>query len=147
MALVVGQSPPMNSLLSRLQPYPFERLRALTDQYPDTMMVGEIGDDDGLARVAEYTRGGDKLHMAYCFDLLGEPHSAPYLHGVFTRFNEVVGTGWPCWAITNHDIPRVATRWGGANPPMGLLRAAAALQLSLRAAVERGLFLVPKVIE
>jgi alpha-glucosidase len=51
---------------------------------------------------------------------------------VFTRFNAVVGTGWPCWAITNHDIPRVATRWGGANPPMGLLRVAAALQLSLR---------------
>jgi alpha-glucosidase len=109
-----------------------QRLRALLDQYPDTTMVGEIGDDDGLARVAEYTGGGDKLHMAYCFDLLGEPHSAPYLHGVFTRFNEVVGSGWPCWALTNHDIPRVATRWGGATPAPGLLRLAAALQLSLR---------------
>ena len=109
-----------------------QRLRALIDAYPDTTMVGEIGDDDGLARVAEYTSGGDKLHMAYCFDLLGEPHSAPFLHGVFTRFNQVVGSGWPCWALTNHDIPRVATRWGGAHPPPGLLRAAAALQLSLR---------------
>ena len=109
-----------------------QRLRALVDSYPDTTMVGEIGDDDGLARVAEYTGGGDKLHMAYCFDLLGEPHSAPYLHGVFTRFNEVVGSGWPCWALTNHDIPRVATRWGGKSPAPGLLRLAAALQLSLR---------------
>jgi alpha-glucosidase len=109
-----------------------QRLRALLDAYPDTTMVGEIGDDDGLARVAEYTGGGDKLHMAYCFDLLGTPHDAPYLHQVFTRFAQVVGSGWPCWAITNHDIPRVATRWGGANPPAGLLRAAAALQLSLR---------------
>ena len=109
-----------------------KRLRALVDAYPDTTMVGEIGDDDGLARVAEYTGGGDKLHMAYCFDLLGEPHSASFLHGVFTRFNEVVGSGWPCWALTNHDISRVATRWGGANPAPGLLRLAAALQLSLR---------------
>ena len=109
-----------------------QKLRALLDTVPDTTMVGEIGDDDGLARVAEYTSGGDKLHMAYCFDLLGEPHDAPYLHRVFTRFNEVVGSGWPCWAITNHDIPRVATRWGGANPPMGLIKLAAALQLSLR---------------
>ncbi len=109
-----------------------QRLRAMLDQYPDTTMVGEIGDDDGLARVAEYTAGGDKLHMAYCFDLLGTPHDAPYLHKVFSRFAEVVGSGWPCWAITNHDIPRVATRWGGTNPPPGLLRAAAALQLSLR---------------
>ncbi|MEX8520534.1 MAG: alpha-glucosidase family protein [Leptothrix sp. (in: b-proteobacteria)] len=116
-----------------------QRLRALVDQYPDTTMVGEIGDDDGLARVAEYTSAGPDglpmLHMAYCFDLLGEPHGATYLHGVFTRFNQVVGDGWPCWAITNHDIPRVATRWGGrygAASRAGLLRLAAALQLSLR---------------
>jgi alpha-glucosidase len=116
-----------------------QRLRALLDQYPDTTMVGEIGDDDGLARVAEYTSGGPdgqgRLHMAYCFDLLGTPHDAPYLHGVLNRFAQVVGSGWPCWAITNHDIPRVATRWGGAHPPAGLLRAAAALQLSLRGSV------------
>ncbi len=113
-----------------------QRLRALVDQYPDTTMVGEIGDDDGLARVAQYTAPGPDglpmLHMAYCFDLLGEPHGASYLHGVFTRFNRIVGQGWPCWAITNHDIPRVATRWGGAKAPVGLLKAAAALQLSLR---------------
>jgi alpha-glucosidase len=113
-----------------------QRLRALVDQYPDTTMVGEIGDDDGLARVAEYTSAGPqgqpRLHMAYCFDLLGQPHDAPYLHGVFSRFAQVVGSGWPCWAISNHDIPRVASRWGGAQAPGGLLRAAAALQLSLR---------------
>ena len=41
-----------------------QRLRALLDQYPDTTMVGEVGDDDGLALVAQYTQGGDKLHMA-----------------------------------------------------------------------------------
>jgi len=109
-----------------------QRLRALIDEHPDTTMVGEIGDDDGLARVAEYTSGGDKLHMAYCFDLLGEAHDATFLHRVLTRFLQVVGSGWPCWALTNHDIPRVATRWGGAHPPAGLLRVAAALQLSLR---------------
>ncbi len=40
------------------------RLRALLDEYPHTTMVGEIGDDDGLGRMAEYTSGGDKLHMA-----------------------------------------------------------------------------------
>ena len=66
---------------SRPENLPFlQRLRALLDQYPDTTMVGEIGDDDGLARVAEYTAGGDKLHMAYCFDLLGPHHDAPFLH-------------------------------------------------------------------
>jgi alpha-glucosidase len=108
------------------------RLRDLLDQYPDTTMVGEIGDDDGLARMAEYTSGGDKLHMAYCFDLLGSQHSAPYLHGLFARFLDIVGDGWPCWALSNHDCVRLATRWGGAQPDERLLRLAAALQLSLR---------------
>jgi len=108
------------------------RLRALLDQYPNTTMVGEIGDDDGLARVAEYTSGGDKLHMAYCFDLLGTAHSAPHLHAVMKRFGEVAGSGWPSWALSNHDVVRLATRWGEANPAPGLLRVAAALQMSLR---------------
>ena len=112
-----------------------QRLRALLDQYPNTTMVGEIGDDDGLARVAEYTQGGDKLHMAYCFDLLGEAHSAPYLHGVLTRFQTLSQGGWPCWALSNHDVVRVATRWGGKEPSTAKLRLAAALQLSLRGSV------------
>jgi alpha-glucosidase len=108
------------------------RLRATLDQYPNTTMVGEIGDDDGLARVAEYTSGNDKLHMAYCFDLLGTAHSADHLHKVLQRFTEIVGSGWPCWALSNHDVPRLATRWGGATPTPALLRLAVALQISLR---------------
>jgi alpha-glucosidase len=109
-----------------------QRLRQLVDQYPHTTMVGEIGDDDGLARVAEYTRGGDKLHMAYCFDLLGNSKDAPFLHAVLSRFTEVVGDGWPCWALANHDVPRVGSRWGGAAANQAILRLAAALQMSLR---------------
>ena len=108
------------------------KLRALLDQYPHTTMVGEIGDDDGLARVAEYTSGGDKLHMAYCFDLLGTAHSSNHVHSVIDRFEKVAAGGWPCWALSNHDVVRVATRWGGDHPAGGLLRLAAALQMTLR---------------
>ena len=97
-------------------------------------MVGEIGDDDGLARVAEYTSGGDKLHMAYCFDLLGTAHSAAHFRGFVQRFEEVAPGGWPCWALSNHDVVRVASRWGSADKPAhpDLLRLGAALQMSLR---------------
>jgi alpha-glucosidase len=109
-----------------------QRLRALLDEYPHTTMVGEIGDDDGLARMAEYTSGGDKLHMAYCFDLLGKQCSAPFLHALFTRFLKIVGNGWPCWALSNHDCMRLASRWGGPDPDPRLLRLAAAMQMSLR---------------
>jgi alpha-glucosidase len=107
------------------------KLRALTDQYPNTTMVGEIGADDSLGRMVEYTSGPDKLHMAYSFDLLGPEHSARYLHDVFTRFFALAGdAGWPSWALANHDIMRVATRWGEKHPEV--LANAFAMQLTMR---------------
>jgi alpha-glucosidase len=109
-----------------------QELRALLDRYPHTTMVGEIGDAAGLERMAEYTAGADKLHMAYSFDLLGARHDAPFLHRLLSRFGAIVGDGWPCWALSNHDVTRLATRWGGATPDPRLLRLAAAMQLSLR---------------
>jgi alpha-glucosidase len=109
-----------------------KELRTLLDRYPGSTMVGEIGDDDSLARIAEYTQGGDKLHMAYSFDLFAPKHSAAFLHGLLKKFMAAVGDGWPCWALSNHDVVRVATRWGGAEPDGRLLRLAAAFQMGLR---------------
>ena len=107
-------------------------LRTLVDQYDDTTMLGEIGDEAGMAMVAQYTDGGDKLHKCYCFDLLSAEYGAPHIRRVIDKFESVAGTGWPCWALSNHDCTRLATRWGGALPPPALLRLAPALQLSLR---------------
>ena len=56
--------------------------------------------------------------------LLGERHDAPFVHGVLERFGRIVGSGWPCWALSNHDVTRVATRWGGPEPDPALLRLA-----------------------
>ena len=107
------------------------RLRALLDAYPGTAMVGEIGDDDGLGRMVEYTQGGDKLHMAYSFDLLGTRHDAPFLHAMLDRLLRILGDGWACWSLSNHDVPRLASRWGGTQPDGRLLRQAAVLQMTL----------------
>ena len=111
------------------------RLRALLGEYPGTTSVGEIGDDDTLARIAEYTGGGDKLHMAYGFDLLGPRCDARFLHQVIARFESAVDShGWACWSLSNHDVMRVATRWQppGAVDRGAWLRLIFALQLSLR---------------
>jgi alpha-glucosidase len=108
------------------------RLRELVNAYGDTAIVGEISDEDGPALMGQYTSGGDKLHMAYCFDLLTPAYDAPYLHSLLSRLHEQIGDGWPCWAISNHDCTRVATRWGGANPHPHLLRQVSALLLTLR---------------
>ncbi len=111
------------------------RLRALMNEYPGTTTVGEIGDDDTLARIAEYTGGGDKLHMAYGFDLLGPRCDARFVHRVIERFEAAVdAAGWACWSLSNHDVPRVATRWQlpGMVDRGAWLRLIFALQLSLR---------------
>ncbi|MDX5432280.1 MAG: DUF3459 domain-containing protein [Halomonas sp.] len=88
-----------------------ERLRALLEEYPGTTSVGEVGDDDSLGVMAAYTQGGNRLHMAYSFDLLGERHDPEFLHATLTAMEARIGDGWPCWALGNHDVPRVATRW------------------------------------
>ncbi|MDB5846378.1 MAG: malL [Rhodoferax sp.] len=111
------------------------RLRQLLDAYPDIGTVGEVTDDDALVRIAEYTGGGDKLHMAYSFDLLGPRCDAPFFHGVIDRFETPVVDGWACWAVSNHDVHRVATRWqvgGGAALNAAWQRLVFALQACLR---------------
>jgi len=110
-------------------------LRALMDEYPGTTTVGEIGDDNPLERMAEYTAGGDKLHMAYTFDLLNAPHSPAYIREVIERFQRMAGDAWPCWALSNHDVVRSATRWGADEAPNAYPRVALAMLLSLRGSV------------
>ena len=108
------------------------RLRQLLDQYPGTTTVGEIGDDDGVARMAEYTRGTDHLHMAYSFDLLGADKNADHFRKVVGQFEAQAADGWPSWALSNHDVTRLATRWGGATPDLRMLKTVAAVQMTLR---------------
>ncbi|WP_302139312.1 alpha-glucosidase family protein [Halomonas alkalicola] len=122
--------------LSRPENLGFLReLRALMDEFPGTTTVGEIGDDNPLARMAEYTAGGDKLHMAYTFDLLNAPHSAAYLREVIERFQRLAGDAWPCWATSNHDVVRSATRWGADEDPVAYPKVALAMLFSLRGSV------------
>jgi alpha-glucosidase len=112
-----------------------KELRALMDEFPGTTTVGEIGDDNPLARMAEYTAGGDKLHMAYTFDLLNVPHSAAYIREVIERFQRLAGDAWPCWAISNHDVERSASRWGAGEDPLAYPKVMLAMLFSLRGSV------------
>ena len=107
-------------------------LRELLDQYPGTTSVGEISSDDSLGRMAEYTSGGDKLHMAYTFDLLGSRKDASYIRGVITDIEGRIDDGWPCWALSNHDVERAASRWGKGCDASRFPAVSLAMLLSLR---------------
>lgn len=91
-----------------------KRFRALLDKYPGSTCVGEVGDAQrGLEIMGEYTSGGDKAHMCYAFEFLsGNSLNAARVVEVLNAVDEAAPDGWPCWAFSNHDVPRHVTRWG-----------------------------------
>ena len=90
-----------------------KKFRAVLDEFPAAAAVGEVGDEQrGLQIMADYTSGGDKVHMCYSFDFLGPTIPTPaYVHKVFDDLDEASPDGWPCWAFSNHDVERYASRW------------------------------------
>ena len=111
-----------------------KRLRAVMDEYPATTAVGEVGDAQrGVEIQAEYTSGGDKVHMCYGFDFLSnQPLTGTRVAEVLKHYAEVGPESWACWAFSNHDVVRHASRWNLSEPA---LRLHAALLLSLRGSV------------
>jgi len=109
-----------------------KRLRSLLERYPGTTTVGEVGCDHSLQTMASYTSGGDKLHMAYSFDLLTDQRSADFLRHTVSTIEEALGDGWPCWSIGNHDVARVLSRWGDAGASDAQCLQLMALLLTLR---------------
>ena len=108
-----------------------QRLRVLLDEF-GAVAIGEVGADDALAVMAEYTAGGDKLHMAYSFNLLNEICTAKHIRKQVEDFKARVKDGWASWSIGNHDVPRVTTRWGKNHNPAAFGKLVLAMQLSLK---------------
>lgn len=115
-----------------------KRFRALLDEYPAAAAVGEVGDaEKGLQIVADYTSGGDRLHMCYSFDFLSSTHIKPSdVRDVVTEFEEAAPEGWSCWAFSNHDVVRHASRWADQVVDRNaFLKMVATLILTLRGSV------------
>ncbi len=115
-----------------------ERFRALLDEYPAAAAVGEVGDAQrGLEIVAAYTAGNSRVHMCYAFDFLApEKLTAPKVRSVLETFGREARDGWACWAFSNHDVVRHATRWGaGEADRTAYLKVLSALLMSLRGSV------------
>ncbi len=105
-----------NHLYDKTRPenLPFlRRFRALLDEYGSITSVGEVGESQkGTEVQAEYTAGGDLLHMCYDFDFLSNTFpDGNQVAAVMQKFNRFVSDGWACWAFSNHDVVRFRTRW------------------------------------
>jgi alpha-glucosidase len=110
----------------------YRHWRALLDSYPgDRMAVGEIWvrDPEDLAR---YVRP-DELHLAFNFQLTLAPWEAGRLRAAVDASLSAmaaVGAG-ATWVLSNHDVPRVVSRYGGGQAGLRRARAAALLSLAL----------------
>ncbi|MDF0603496.1 alpha-glucosidase family protein [Psychromarinibacter sp. C21-152] len=111
-----------------------QRFRSLLNAYGATTAVGEVGDAQrGMEIQAEYTSGGDKVHMCYSFEFLSNTiPTGSYVADVLRRYEAGIGDGWACWAFSNHDVVRHASRW---HLDEAGIRLACALLLSLRGSV------------
>ncbi|MBG1232552.1 alpha-glucosidase [Aestuariivirga litoralis] len=94
-----------------------EKLRAVMDEYGATTAVGEVGDGHkSLNTIAEYTRGQNRLHMCYAFEFLSPAFGKDHTAKTITAFENVAADSWACWAFSNHDVMRHASRWAGFIP-------------------------------
>ena len=110
-----------------------QELRALFDSYPDIAAVGEVGAGaDTNTLIAAYTSGTDKFHMCYGFDLLGSDGKAAFIRKAVEGFEAAGPDSWICWALSNHDVKRAASRWGADKDSAAIASLSLALLLSLR---------------
>ncbi|WP_096086348.1 alpha-glucosidase [Agaribacterium haliotis] len=110
-----------------------QELRKLMDQYQGISSVGEINTEDSLQSISEYT-SKQRLHLGYSFELLAGERSADYVRQTVSTLQNKLENGMACWAISNHDVERVASRWSDD----GQVKPEQASMLSIMCACLRG---------
>jgi alpha-glucosidase len=104
------------------------RLRKVLEEYDgDRVSVGEIHADSQRTLV-EYVNSGDELHMVHNFALVHAAWSAQAFRATIDEFTGLAEPDtWPAWCFSDHDFPRIASRYGEARA-----RVAAMLLVTLR---------------
>jgi glycosidase len=107
-------------------------IRAVLDAYDERMTVGEVYLMDP-AEVATYYGKGDELHLAFNFSFLRASWDAAAFRREIARFDALVPPdGWPDAVLSNHDVPRHASRYDDPVHGEARARVAALLLLTLR---------------
>jgi alpha-glucosidase len=125
----------------------YRRWRRIIDEYPgERMFVGEVWLEDPN-RVARYLRPGE-LHTAFNFHLVRAGWDCDeFRTAIDTTIAALAPIGAaPTWVLSNHDVVREVTRYGGGQIGLRRARAAALVMLALPGAAyvyqgeELGLF-------
>ena len=109
----------------------YRRWREIIDAYDDRVMVGEVF----LPKVEKVKRfvGKELLHQSFNFPLLAAPLEAATWRSLIEESLaafEQEGAG-ATWVLSNHDVVRHATRYGGGEEGVARARAATLTLLGL----------------
>ena len=97
------------------------RTRGLLDRYPGSISIAEVGSvgsvDNAFERAAGYVGGeGRRLHAAYTLHVAKGPGELAAIRNAIAQAEQSFDQGSIVWSFSNHDIERVATRWGDGDP-------------------------------
>ena len=114
----------------------YRRWRKVLDSYPGERVFLAEAWVKGPGRLARYLRP-DELHMAFNFDFLKCDWDADAFRETIssTLANLAEVEAIPTWVLSNHDVVRHPTRYGGGEVGVERARAALLLMLALPGAV------------
>ncbi len=92
------------------------RWRSLANGYsPPRVLIGETYVLD-IRSMGRFYGHGDQLHLAFNFSYVHVPFEATALARVVAESEVIIPAGgWPVWTVSNHDVPRVMSRWAGGD--------------------------------
>jgi alpha-glucosidase len=113
-----------------------ERVRQLTESYNCPFLVAEVGGEQADREMRLYTEPGARLHSAYGFHYLYADSVTPeFVRACSQVWSGGDNEGWPSWAFSNHDAPRVVSRWAGQRDQRAFAKLSMLLLMALRGSV------------
>ena len=107
--------------------------KVVTSFGSDRFTVAEVGGEQALTEMKSFTAGDSRLNTSYGFDFLYSEHLSPALIlDALANWPDKAGEGWPSWAFSNHDAPRVVSRWDDGFDSDSRAKALLALLMCLR---------------
>jgi alpha-glucosidase len=110
-------------------------IRTVLDDYPHAVAIGEVWVYDN-EQFARYLRP-DELHLGFNFRLLRADFDAADIRGAIENSlaAAAIEGATPTWTVSNHDVQREVTRYGGGSVGMTRALAMALVMLALPGAV------------
>lgn len=106
-------------------------IRTVFDDYPDAVAVGEVW-VRANERFAKYLRP-DELHLGFNFRLVQANYDADQIRDAIDNAlaAAALAGATPTWTLSNHDVEREVTRYGGGARGVARARAMALVMLAL----------------